>query len=422
MTKLPPSASMNKAVEQLLSRGADADDLIGELLRRGTAAILQAGLEGEVTDFLGRDRYERRSENATAGYRNGYRSRSLKTSAGTVQIEEPRTRDTEISFESAILARLDRVEKRVEKMALEMYARGLSTRDIEATLTDEEGNPVLSRSSMSRLSEELYAEYQAFSTRDLSGLDVVYLFVDGAYEAVRQYTLNQAILCAWGILADGTKQMIHLEAVGSESKDAWGDFLEGLLARGMPHPLLVITDGGKGVIAALNKHLPQSKRQRCLVHKLRNIAARAPRDKKDQLLAEAKAVYYAPTRSAAETLAEDFIRTHASTYPSVVKSFSDDLEACLTLLEFPLAHRSFIRSTNLIERAFVEQKRRTKVIPAHINERGAIKLVFASLIRASYAWRRVKMTKLDLAQLRTLRAVMCPNEPEPKTISFRPAA
>ena len=413
---------MNKAVEQLLAGGTDADDLIGELLRRGTAAILQAGLEGEVTDFLGRDRYERRSEDTPAGYRNGYRRRRLKTRAGTVQLEEPRTRGTEATFESAILARLDRVEERLEKMALEMYARGLSTRDIEATLTDEEGRPLLSRSSVSRISEELYAEYEAFATRDLSGLDVVYLFLDGVYEAVRHYTLNQAILCAWAILADGTKQMIHLEADGSESRDAWGSFLEGLLARGMPHPLLVISDGGKGVIAALNKHLPRSKRQRCLVHKLRNIAARAPRDRKDQLLAEAKAVYYAPTRAAAETLAEDFIRMHATRFPSVVKTFSDDLEACLTLLEFPLTHRNFIRSTNLIERAFVEQKRRTKIIPAHINERGAIKLVFASLIRASYAWRRVKMSKLDLTQLRTLRAVLCPNEPDSETISFRPAA
>lgn len=422
MSKLPPSVSMNKAVEQLLSDGSDAGDLIGELLRRGTAAILQAGLEGEVTDFLGRDRYERRSEDAPTGYRNGYRSRRLKTRAGTVQIEEPRTRDTETSFESAILSRLDRVEDRLEKMALEMYARGLSTRDIEATLTDETGTALLSRSSMSRLSEELYAEYEAFATRDLSGLDVVYLYLDGVYEAVRQYTLNQAILCAWAVLSDGTKQMIHLEAVGSESKDAWAGFLEGLLDRGMPHPLLVITDGGKGVIAALNKLLPQSRRQRCLVHKMRNIAARAPRDMKDQLLAEARAVYYAPTHAAAESLAEDFISTHATNYPSVVKCFSDDLEACLTLLDFPLSHRNFIRSTNLIERAFMEQKRRTKVIPAHINERGAIKLVFATLIRASYAWRGVKMTNLDLAKLRTLRAVMCPNEPEPTTISFRPAA
>jgi transposase-like protein len=307
-------------------------------------------------------------------------------------------------------------------MALEMYARGLSTRDIEATLTDEAGKPLLSRSSMSRLSEELYAEYEAFATRDLSGLDVVYLFLDGVYEAVRHYTLNQAILCAWGILSDGTKQMIHLEAVGSESRDAWGGFLEDLLARGMPHPLLVVSDGGKGAIAALNKHLPRSKRQRCLTHKLRNIGARAPRDMQDQLLAEAKAVYYAPTRSAAETLAEDFIRTYASSYPGVVKIFSEDLEACLTQLEFPLAHRVFIRTTNLIERAFVEEKRRTKTIPTHVNERGAIKLVFAVLIRASYAWRRVKMTNLDLAHLRTLRAVMCPDEPESKTLSFRLAA
>lgn len=413
---------MNKAVERLLADGTDAGDLIGELLRRGSAAILQKSLEGEVTDFLGRDRYERREEDAPVGYRNGYRRRRLKTRVGRVEIEEPRTRGTAVPFESAILSRLHCVEERMEAMALEMYVRGLSTRDIEATLTDEAGRPLLSRSSMSRLSKELYAEYEAFAERDLSGLDVVYLFLDGVYEAVRHYTLNQAILCAWGILSDGTKQMIHLEAVGSESRDAWAGFLEGLLARGMPHPLLVVTDGGKGAIAAVTKLLPRSRRQRCLAHKLRNIGAYAPREVKSQLVAEAKAVYYAPTRRAAETLAEGFIGTYAKRYPSVVKSFSEDLEACLTQLEFPLAHRGFIRTTNLIERAFVEEKRRTKTLPTHVNERGAIKLVFAVLIRASYAWRRVQMTNLDLAHLRTLRATMCPNEPESKTLSFRLAA
>ena len=422
MTKLPPSVSMNKAIQQLLHDGTDAEDLVGELLRRGSAAILQEGLEGEVTEFLGRDRYERREEDMPSGYRNGYRKRHLKTTGGTITVQEPRTRDTDVPFESALLGRVERIEERLKAMALEMYARGLSTRDIEQTLVDESGAPLLSRATISRMTEELYAEYEAFAKRDLSELDVVYLFLDGVYESVRRYTGNQAILCAWGILSNGTKTMIHLEAVSSESRDAWEAFLEGLLGRGMPHPLVVITDGGGGLKAALARCLPHSDRQRCLAHKMRNLCARMPLVAKPQLKAEIQTIYYASDEETARLLAERFVDAHADTYPSVVKCFNDDLDACLTQLKYPRAHRRFIRTTNLIERAFVEEKRRTKVIPQHVNERGAVKLVFAALIRASNSWRGVAMTELELAQLRTLRAVMWPDKPYSDTISYRIAA
>ncbi len=264
-------------------------------------------------------------------------------------------------------------------------------------------------------------EYEEFATRDLSELDIVYLFVDGVYEAVRRYTRGQAILCAWAILSDGTKTIVHLEAAASESEASWEAFFENLLGRGMAHPLLVISDGGPAVIAAILKCLPQSKRQRCIAHKLRNLSSKMPLEAREQLLAEIKSIYYASDKEAAELLATRFVDTHAQKYPSVVKCLNDDLDACLQQLSFPLAHRKFIRTTNLLERAFVEEKRRTKIIPAHVNERGAIKLVFGSLIRASASWRRVAMTQLELAQLRTLRMTMCPNEKESETISQSPS-
>ena len=178
---------MGKALATLLETGTDGKDLLDEVIRRGAEHVLQKSLEGEVTDFLGRERYER-SEHSPRGYRNGYRTRTLKTTGGRLTIEEPRVRDTEEPFESRLLARIDRIDERLEEMAVEMYVRGLSTRDIEKTLTDESGRSLLSRSSISRLSEQLYAEYEAFAKRDLSDYDIVYLFLDGVYEAVRRYT------------------------------------------------------------------------------------------------------------------------------------------------------------------------------------------------------------------------------------------
>lgn len=422
---LPPSDQMSKRLFELLDGQAETEDVLSELMRRGTERLLQQALEAEVTDFLGRARYERSDAETPAGYRNGYRDRTLKTAEGRLKVRRPRVRETDEPFESSLLARIEGLEQRLQQLALEMYVRGLSTRDIEETLTDQDGEPLLSRSSVSRLTEALHDEYEAFAARDLSDLDVVYLFVDGVYEAVRSYTRNQAILCAWAICSDGSKQILHLACAGSETKDAWSAFFEEMTGRGLRQPLLVVSDGAKGLMAAIEEHLPRTGRQRCLAHKLRNLASKLPRDPelRAPVMQEIKAVYYAPGRETAELLAERLIETYADEYPAVVKCFTDDLEACLVHLSYPLAHRRYIRTTNLLERSFQEEKRRTKVIPHHVNERGATKLVFGVLIRASRRWNRVKMTRLELAQLRNIRKFMNPDsDKQTKTISLPLAA
>lgn len=424
-TNLPPSDQMSKRLFELLNGEAETEDLLSELMRRGTERLLQQALEEEVTEFLGRERYERSDAETPAGYRNGYRDRTIKTAEGRLKVRRPRVRATDEPFESRLLARIDGLEERLQQLALEMYVRGLSTRDIEETLVDQDGEPLLSRSSVSRLTEALHDEYEAFAGRDLSELDVVYLFVDGVYEAVRSYTRNQAILCAWAICSDGTKEMLHLACAGSETKDAWSAFFEEMTGRGLRQPLLVVSDGAKGLMAAIEEHLPRTDRQRCLAHKLRNLASKLPRDPelRAPAMERVKAVYYAPDRETAELLAERLLDDYAEEYPALVKCFSDDLEACLRHLDYPLAHRRYIRTTNLLERSFQEEKRRTKVIPHHVNERGATKLVFGVLIRASRRWNRVKMTRLELAQLRNIRKFMNPDQDdEAQTISLPLAA
>lgn len=423
--KLPPSRATDNALMQLLSGHDTSEEFLTDLMRRGTEHLLQAALEGEVDDFLGRGHYERAASSETddhRGLRNGYQERTVRSQIGRVRVRRPRLRATKEPFESQILGRIDALEERLASLAVELYTRGLSTRDIEETLVDEDGRSLLSRSTTSRLTERLWAEYEAFAKRDLSGLDVVYLFVDGVYEAVRRYTHNQAILCAWAILADGSKQLLHLSAASSESREAWGGFFEDMQARGLPQPLLTITDGHPALLASIERHFPVSRRQRCLAHKLRNIAAKLPSDERAGVLARFKAIYYAPDRKTAELMATALVDELSAQYPAAVKCFSNDLDACLTHLEFPSTHRKFIRTTNLLERAFVEEKRRTKIIPQHVNERGAIKLVFGVLIRASQRWNRVKMTDFERAQLRNLRRHLAPNATESSTISFRLAA
>src|SRR5690625_3212817 len=230
--KVKPSEVLSKTIHQLLSGEQPTEQLLSDMLRLGAQHIVQQAAEAEVDEFLGRGWYERSSDPSEhRGYRNGYTPITYRTTQGRIKIERPRVRDNDDPFESQILRRIDSLEERLVKLATEMYVRGLSTRDIEQTLVDEDGKAVLSRSVTSRLAEELYAEYERWCKQDLSSYDVVYLFLDGVYESVRRYTNGQTILCAWGICSDGRKVLLGLQAVASESAECWGQFFQDLKDR-----------------------------------------------------------------------------------------------------------------------------------------------------------------------------------------------
>jgi len=426
--KVKPSEVLSKTIQQLLNGEQPSEGILSDLLRLGAQRILQEATEAEVDEFLGRGWYQRAEDpREHRGYRNGYTPVTYKTTEGPIQVQRPRIRDNDEPFESRILGRIDRLEERLVKLATEMFVRGLSTRDIEQTLVDRDGKAVLSRSVTSRLTEELYAEYERWCNQDLSGYDVVYLFVDGVYESVRRYTGGQTILCAWGICSDGRKVLLGLAAVASESAECWEEFMEDLKARGLAHPLLVVSDGAKGLTKAIARCFPYADRGRCIAHKMKNLMNKLPGDKTitDPIKARLQAVYYAPDLETAQGLAKAFITDYGKSYPSMVKCFNEDLQACLVHLKYPYGHRRCIRTTNLIERSFVEQKRRTKIIPSHVNEKGAMKLVYGTLIRAAQRWQRVTLDESDLVLLQILRKSMCENKPVTlidDRISFKLAA
>ena len=419
MEKIRPSQTKSNELGKVLEQ--ETAEALEDFLRVSQEKAMQEVLEAEVDEFLGRTWYQR-GEDEGRGHRNGYYKRSVASVGHRLQLSIPRVRNTREKFSSRLLKRVASIAERVRRLALEAYVPGLSTRDIEETFTDTSGKALLSRSQVSRVSARLYEEYQAFSNRDLSQMDVVFLFFDGVYEAVRRYTNGQALLCAWGVCADGKKVFLHLAPVQSESTDAWEVFCQDLIRRGLRQPLLVITDGGVSVITGVMKHFPKADRQRCIAHKLRNIAQKLPKDHLKTVVTELQAIYYAPDRMTADLLAERFIEKYAPIYPGAVKCFMDDLDACLVHLKYPEAHRRFIRTTNLLERCFEEEKRRTKILPQHQHERGAVGLVFGVLYRVSQKWQRVTMTEHELTQLRHIRSLMCPETNDSQFISYRSAA
>ena len=173
--------------------------------------------------------------------------------------------------------------------------------------------------------------------------------------------------------------------------------------RGLCAPLLVVTDGAPGLIRAEEECFLRSDRQRCLAHRMRNLCSKVPEHVWPEVRLRAKAAYENPSLEMAKALREDFVCQYEKELPSAVKCFSDDFEACTAHLRFPIAHRKVIRTTNLLERLFGEERRRLKIIPNTFGERPVLKLMYAALIRTSDGWRGIKVTAFERRQCETIR-------------------
>ena len=403
MEKVQPSDRLRKEIRTFLqdmgsvSNGAEA---LSELVRLATTLMVQEGLEAEQADHIGRQRYERGEGN---GYRSGYKPGHLDTAEGRLNIDLPQIRDAHVPFRSRLFDHLRGDSQMVEHLATEMYARGMSTRDIEAAFTDEQGVCLLSRSGVSEVTEALWAEYEAFQQRDLGDTPVLYVFLDGLYEPLRTHGIQkEAILCAWAITTEGHKVLLSTALGSRESYDAWLEFLRDLVQRGLPTPLTITSDGAPGLLRAIDEIWPRSLRLRCWVHRMRNFKAKVPDHMWPEVKAHLEAIRDAPTNEAGEATVADVLTRFAKELPSLCALLSEDLEALLNHQRLPWRHRKHVRTTNLIERSFVEERRRTKTLPRFFTEKSCLKLVHATLIRAAQGWQRVGITATERAQLNAL--------------------
>jgi transposase-like protein len=181
-----------------LLKDGTTGDLQAELIQLGVRRLVEEALAAEASEALGRGYYQRESERRAAGYRNGYRRGRMRTAAGAIEYAAPQVSDRAEPFRSRLRAQLNRRSGTLEQLALEMYARGLSTRDIEAAFSDEDGNSLLSKSAVSELTKRLWTEYEAFVTRELSEYELLNCYFDGIAERLRPGLPREAVLCAWG--------------------------------------------------------------------------------------------------------------------------------------------------------------------------------------------------------------------------------
>jgi len=401
---------MKEEVEALL-RGEAQAEVPGAVpmdgFVRGTARyMLQVAIEAEATAFLGRGHY-RRGERTRTGWRNGYEPKGVQTEAGLLQLAVPQLRGTDEPYQPKLPERLASRTPDLEALVRGMYVRGLSTQDVGALYGDAFGETRLSKSTVSRITQQLNQDFETWRRRDLSDLPVVYLFLDGQYHAARQGTNEkEGVLSAYALLEDGRPVLLHLDVGPRESYDAWLGFLQDLVARGLRDPLLVVMDGAPGLVKAVKRVWPHAYRQRCHVHKMRNILSKLPRLMQATMKKLVHQVLLAPTYTVALKRGRDLIAKFKDRYPAAMECLERDLEEAVTYLRFPEPHHLRIRTTNRLERLNGEGRRRTKVIPRFPTERSCLSLLYASLIAASKHWRGVPMTAAALRQLQQLRAAI----------------
>jgi putative transposase len=415
--KIAPSEQKAQALRALLqgqSEGQSGEELLSLLVRLSTERILQGALEEEQATALGRGRYEARGEKA--GYRNGYENGTLKTAEGVLRVKVPQIRGWEEPYRSQLWGQVATTSDVLKRLIVEMYVGGLSQRDIEYGLEQALGQFVLSKSTVSQLSETLSEEYEGFRTRDLSQEPVAYLFIDAVYEPLRRWGNKTGVLCVWAICEDGRKVLLSLSTTNSESYESCLEVLRDLVKRGMQPPVTITTDGAVGLTKAVDTMWPKSLRIRCWFHKMQNLQQKVPAQAWPAFKALIVDMRDAPTREKAVERRGQIVAQYQHEFPEACRCLLDDAGASLNHLEVPQRHQQYVRTSNLAERAFVEERRRTKVIPHLPDERSLVQLVFAVLIRVSDRWGKKCFSALEQHQIRSLRGRLKLDEQEASTL------
>ena len=345
-----------------------------------TARVWKQRLEEESAwlrhRYLRLDPYER-SEGEREDYRNGFYFRDFVTRLGTLRLKLARTRKR--SFLPPGLERFQRRAGEVMLLIREAFLRGISTRQVGrvvAILTDE----VVSAQTVSKLTRSLDEAVKAFHQAPLKD-EWAYLFLDGVSLRVRRPNGRKRLqmLVAYGVRQDGSRRLLAFLRSQGESQAAWEGLLNDLYARGLSgnNLLLIVTDGCPGLAAALETVYPRVPHQRCWVHKMRNILEHVRKRDYDAVKADAQAIYGAESLQEAEAAFRAFRARWQEVYPALVKRLEWDLPELLTFFRFPRHLWRKLRTTNAIERCFVEVRRRTRPMVCFVNVASVDRIIYA---------------------------------------------
>lgn len=362
----------------------DANQLAKNAFKR----FLDDWSERERDQFVGLRRYERyeRDEDEGRDYRNGYYERDWITVFGTVRLRIARTRG------KAFLPKgLRRFQRRADEVALlirEAFLRGVSTRQVGrvvALVTEEEVSPQ-TVSRLTRELDELVTEFHRARLED----DYRYLYLDGVSLRMRGPDKRKRVhmLVCYGVRVDGSRRLLAFMRSRGESEADWRGLLEDMFRRGLEgkNLALIVTDGCAGLAAAIQTVYPRAKHQRCWVHKMRNILQRVKKCDYDQVKSEAQAIYRADGMREAQMLFREFRLRWIKGYPAMVKQLQKDLPELLSFMNFPKQQWKQLRTTNVIERCFVEVRRRTRPMVCFVNVGSVDRIIYSIFNSFNLKW------------------------------------
>lgn len=349
--------------------------------------LLESDAEQQMADYLGLKWHERTPAAERVDYRNGFYQRDYLTPLGTIRLCIPRTRQR--SFLPRWIGRLERRAPEVAELMRQAFLRGISTRQVGKVVAVLTGESV-SAQTVSKLTRVLDQAVQAFHHRPL-GDEWAYLVLDGVWLKVRRAFGPQRVLLlvAYGIRRNGQRELLAFTRAKGESQNGWEGLLNDLFQRGLEgqHLQLVITDGCPGLARALETVYPRVRHQRCWVHKMRNILEKVKRRDEQPVKAEAQKIYLARNGALARRAFERFRFHWRSRYPAMVRQLERDLPDLLHFFSFPQHLWRKLRTTNVIERCFVEVRRRTRPMVVFTNVESVDRIIYAIFSRFNEDWK-----------------------------------
>jgi len=378
--------------------------LIDQIVREGARQMLAAALQAEVAAYVEQFADVRGEDGRRLVVRNGSAlPRTVVTSAGAVEVTAPRVNDKRtdpgsgerMRFSSAILPSWARKTPQVTEVLPLLYLHGLSSGDFGPALSQFLGTGAgLSSSVITKLTETWKEEAAAFMTRDLSGVDYVYLWVDGIHLGIRLGEGKLCLLVMIGVRADGRKELVALADGHRESAESWADLLRDCKRRGMRAPVLAVGDGALGFWKAVREVLPETKEQRCWFHKSANVLGALPKSAHPGARKALAEIWGAEDKDHALAAVKAFATAYGAKFPKAVEKVTADEDELLAFYDFPAGHWVHLRTTNPIESTFATVRLRTKITKGHGSKAAALAMAFKLIESAQRRWRMVNAPHL----------------------------
>ena len=378
-----------------------AKDPLTELLRTGAKKLIAEAVEAELQDFLEQFTEYRNQLGQQQIVRNGYLpERELQTGIGPVTVKVPKVRDKSgqgIKFNSALLPPYLRKTKSVENLLPWLYLKGISSGDFQEALRCLLGPNAqgLSAATISRCKRVWEEEHAAWNRRSLTNKRYIYIWADGVYFNVRSDDARQCILVIVGVTEQGRKEFVAIEDGYRESEQSWSELLLRLKSQGLKQgPRLAVGDGALGFWTALSKVYPETRQQRCWVHKTANVLNKLPKSVQPKVKQALHEIWMAPTREDAYNAFDIAVATYSDKYPKAMQCLAKDKDQMLAFYDFPAVHWQHIRTSNPIESTFATVRLRTTKTRGCGSRQTILAMVYKLGQSAQKKWRKLRGFKL----------------------------